>query len=151
MGIFESHCLTYHLSHVYARLQFNFYGKKKDKWSLAVFSTWTPMALSIQIKAILIFGSKFGESNGSDWSVLLQSFLYSWLPKFLIKYYLTCSSILCTNQTSSHNFIPVIPSLLVIAKSLEVFFNFLLLCPLYPNCCKSRSKQFDISLFVMSF
>lgn len=144
MDIFESHGLIYHISHVYARLQFYFYGRE-DKWGIEAFRTWIPMALFIQVKYIFIFGSKFGEL-----SVLLQSFLCSWLPKVRVKYHPTCSSILCINQTSSHNFIPVIPSLFVIAKRLKVFFNFLL-CPLHPNCYKSHRKQCDISLFDMSF
>lgn len=45
--------------------------------------------------------------------------LCSWLPKVLVKYHPTCGSILCINQTSSHNFIPVISSLLVLVKDLK--------------------------------
>lgn len=138
MDIFEGYCLIYHTSHVYSSLQFYFY-ERKDEWSLTVFTTWTFMALSIQAKSFLIFGSKFGESNGGGLSVLLQSILCWWLPKYLSNitlYYPTCSSISCKNQNSPYNFTPEIVSLLVITESLEIFFNLFLLCFLYPNCHK---------------
>ena len=127
--------------------QFYSYGRKHE-WSLAVFTTWAFMALSIQVKAVLISVSKF---RGWKWWWLkcpasISSVLMT--HKVPVKYCLICSSISWVNQNSSHNFTPVVPSLLVIAKNPEVLFNFLFLCPLYPNYHK---RQFNTSLFDMSF
>ena len=107
--------------------------EEKINGVLTVFTTWTLMALFIKAKAFFDIWIQIWRIG---WWWLKYPLLINFVmmtPKIPVKYYPTCRSISSKTQNSPHNFTPEITSLLVIAKSIEVFFNFFLLCFLYPN------------------